>query len=432
MAQTSINISNITVRDTGVSWWDSNWGFRKKLVFNNSGSTEDLRDFPALVRLTPLNFNYSKARDDGADLRFVDDDNATLLNYEIELWNTSGDSFIWVNVTRIDAASSDDYIWIYYGNDDAATGENTAATWKSSYGIVYHMDPGGVDSTSNNRDRVSDEGDPSIDDTFIGHGLYFDGDDGWNQQDMGYWEQQWNVRTHEIMFETNLDIISRQTLFAEGDSNDGAMMYILNGVLYARWWSESNGWNGGHLSTSVSTNTRYYVAMCYTYPGNLEIYVNGASVNSTASVAGISSHSGDGGIAYTGNDGKDYHDGYYGPGSYFNGSIHEFRISDKVENASWINASYLSIVDRFINHGEEESRGDIYLNLTVKNTGDVTLETNRFTILVNGIKKPFTSNAWYIYPGNEAVFVVNVGNPGPKKIKMITGNGVSDHKMYVV
>jgi len=96
-------------------WWNSSWSYRNRLTFDNSGQTETLMNFPVMVNLSSSNFNYTKAKSDGTDLRFIDADGSTELNYEIEYWNTSRYSYIWVNVTGITGSSSTDHIWMYYG-----------------------------------------------------------------------------------------------------------------------------------------------------------------------------------------------------------------------------------------------------------------------------------------------------------------------------
>ncbi|MCP4602292.1 MAG: DUF2341 domain-containing protein [Proteobacteria bacterium] len=99
-----------------MDWWPlgGDWPYRKKLTFNNGGQSQDIDNFTVLVKLTKLSFEYLKS--DGTDLRFIDDDGFSELNYHIENWNEDGDSFIWVQVTNIPASSSDDYMWMYYGN----------------------------------------------------------------------------------------------------------------------------------------------------------------------------------------------------------------------------------------------------------------------------------------------------------------------------
>lgn len=74
--------------------------------------------------------------------------------------------------------------------------------------------------------------------------------------------------------------------------------------------------------------------------------------------------------------------------------------------------------------------GDIYLNVTIKNTGSVILNTSDFSIIVNGSLQSFNASEPVIYPENEVFFLVNVDDSGPKSIKVFTGNGVADYDDY--
>ncbi|RLE11923.1 hypothetical protein DRJ04_07140 [Candidatus Aerophobetes bacterium] len=116
-------LSGNTINYTG--WWDTDWQYRRKLVFDNSGQTENLVDFPVLVKLNSSRIDYSSTQDNGEDIRFVDPD-GTVLSYEIESWDESGASIVWVKVPQIDGGSTTDYIWMYYGNSSATDGQNAA------------------------------------------------------------------------------------------------------------------------------------------------------------------------------------------------------------------------------------------------------------------------------------------------------------------
>lgn len=72
------------------------------------------------------------------------------------------------------------------------------------------------------------------------------------------------------------------------------------------------------------------------------------------------------------------------------------------------------------------------LNITVNNTGSVSLETSDFTILVNGVNRLFNSTSSYLYPEKEAVISVKEVGVGLKRIKVITGNGISDYGEHTV
>jgi len=148
------------------NWWNGSWSYRKKLTFNNSAQSENLTNFPVLVKLSTSTFNYANVKSDGTDLRFIDSDNTTELKYHIEKWNPSGDSFIWVKVPQIDGSSNTDYVYMYYGNGDAGDVQDEPNTFSNNYIAVWHMNeaswngtPGEVDdSTANNNDgtRVGD------------------------------------------------------------------------------------------------------------------------------------------------------------------------------------------------------------------------------------------------------------------------------------
>ncbi|MES3030876.1 MAG: DUF2341 domain-containing protein [Patescibacteria group bacterium] len=122
-----------------VSWWNQAWEYRIKITLNNSAGGENLTNAPFMVALDGTRVNYGNMLSTGADMRFVDADNVTLLDHEVEYWNTSGTSTIWVKVPQIDAASSTDYIYLYYGNDSAISIEDAAGVWSNGYVLVYHF-----------------------------------------------------------------------------------------------------------------------------------------------------------------------------------------------------------------------------------------------------------------------------------------------------
>jgi len=72
------------------------------------------------------------------------------------------------------------------------------------------------------------------------------------------------------------------------------------------------------------------------------------------------------------------------------------------------------------------------LNITVENSGSINLETFDFTILINGTNKPFNCTDSYLYPEKNCIFTVNLTGTGLKRIKVITGNGISDYGEHIV
>ena len=95
----------------------------------NGGTVEN---FPMLVRLSLANhpsFDLNSFADPstGGDLRFYDQDNTELV-YEVDEWNASGESLVWVKVPSLSPSSK---VFAYWGNDDNTTVPSYRIRWKS-------------------------------------------------------------------------------------------------------------------------------------------------------------------------------------------------------------------------------------------------------------------------------------------------------------
>ncbi len=119
------------------AWWNNSWQKRVKINFANA-SRGALTDFPVAVYLNSARVTYGDFSASGSDIRFIDADGVTELNYEIENWNTSGTSTLWVKVPNM-ASSNADYVYMYYGNSGASATATTTGVWDSSYVLVDHM-----------------------------------------------------------------------------------------------------------------------------------------------------------------------------------------------------------------------------------------------------------------------------------------------------
>ncbi|MBN2359512.1 MAG: DUF2341 domain-containing protein [Deltaproteobacteria bacterium] len=119
-------------------WWNYDWSDRVKLTFDNSQQGE-LTDFPVMVRVNGRRVDYTKIQNNGNDIRFVDADNRTLLDHEVERWVDNSEGIYWVRVPRIDAASTSDHIWLYYGNAATGSAAHAAGVWTPSFRAVWHL-----------------------------------------------------------------------------------------------------------------------------------------------------------------------------------------------------------------------------------------------------------------------------------------------------
>ena len=70
------------------TWWNDAWGTRTKFTVDTTDNGVPLPDAAGtatlLVRLHDGNFDFTSAKEDGSDLRFVDSDDKTMLASQIE------------------------------------------------------------------------------------------------------------------------------------------------------------------------------------------------------------------------------------------------------------------------------------------------------------------------------------------------------------
>ena len=147
-------------------------GFTKSITFTTSGyqGSGPLANFPVLVKLSTAieGFDYA---DFGAATNLVFKDSGdNVIPYEVDTWNTSGTSLIWVRVPSVTAATT---FKMYYCGSDVFV-NNPASTWTdANYVGVWHMDeengtvadatgngltatPMGTDTSKSNRYNGSD------------------------------------------------------------------------------------------------------------------------------------------------------------------------------------------------------------------------------------------------------------------------------------
>ena len=185
----SILITNIAVPsgDTLVLPYPQ-WRNFTKIYLNTSvtgaGITEDVTDFPVLIRLTNEVFNFAQAHEDGSDIRFTKND-GTSLSFEIERWNATDElAEVWVTVDTVYGNSSNQYIIMYWGNDEVVAESNSIQVFDTAKGFqgVWHLAEDATneagDATGNHfkgtRYGMNESGTVS---GCIGNALHFDGVD---------------------------------------------------------------------------------------------------------------------------------------------------------------------------------------------------------------------------------------------------------------
>ncbi|MCA9061894.1 MAG: DUF2341 domain-containing protein [Planctomycetaceae bacterium] len=129
------------------TWYNVSWKHRQQITFNPpyGGS---LTDVPVLIQLhetaaDAVQIDYSLTQNAGQDLRFVDP-SGNLLAFEIESWDESGYSYVWVRVPTLTAGSAGS-IWMYYDNPNATDGQDPSSVWGSNL-VTAHFNGNALDS----------------------------------------------------------------------------------------------------------------------------------------------------------------------------------------------------------------------------------------------------------------------------------------------
>jgi autotransporter-associated beta strand protein len=115
-----------TIPANDSSLWNSGlmtgWAHGARIAFPGYIHSETLTNFPVLVALDATQipgFSYSQfAFSNGADLRFTDAAGTTELNYEMDTWNPTGTSYVWVQIPSLSSATT---ICAFWGNAAAST-----------------------------------------------------------------------------------------------------------------------------------------------------------------------------------------------------------------------------------------------------------------------------------------------------------------------
>jgi hypothetical protein len=335
------------------TWWSSDWSNRRQLTFDNSAQTEDLALFPVLIKLDGTRIDYAKTKDGGQDIRFIDSD-LTELSHEIELWNESGESFVWVKVPQIDGGSDQDFIWIYYGNQSASDGQDPADVWDSAFLGVWHL---------------SDSSGPVVDSTAIGNdgtnngaaytpsgeldGAYSFNGNGDAIEASSYTYDFTEEMTLEAWFKYSGPGTGSPRILEiskTGNSDSHCLAPDSDGSLRA-WAESATGTRVAAVDDPADYDDGAWHYMVYTYenPDGI-LYVDG---NVTDTASGASSDLDDGPYFIIGAV-SDVSTQHVHSEHEFDGLIDEVRVSDTARTADWIKAQFLSMNDGFISYGMEE------------------------------------------------------------------------------
>jgi hypothetical protein len=320
---------------------------RRQLTFDNSSRGENLQNFPVLVVLDSAWFDYTSTQDAGEDLRFFDDDGSTRLPHEIEEWNESGSSYVWVKVPQIDANSDTDFIWMVYGNPAAEDDQEPRDVWTAGYVAVWHLNETGAvysDSTGNGNDGAQ-SGNSSAGGIIAG-AQYFDGSNDHIEVSNAGLQISGDEITIEAWARPTGEPVDYCHVIGAGRNNDGRYWQL--------WW-DALSYNGWHGRLRVNGDD----AGIYTYDGAyndwnyLALLYDGSERRLYWDATEIGSEGGSGNLdtittaLWIGDNPEMYY-------RDFEGYIDEVRISNVYRTDDWLDAQHFSMRDWLITFGSEE------------------------------------------------------------------------------
>ena len=106
------------------------------LLVDNSATPHDLAGFPLPILLDASRIDYRAIADPSRDLRFYDVASDNDIPFEVDHWDPTGTSIVWVRMPLLPARASDTRLEMYFGT--AANGAADSAMMWHDYDLVLH------------------------------------------------------------------------------------------------------------------------------------------------------------------------------------------------------------------------------------------------------------------------------------------------------
>jgi len=327
---------------------------RLSLQHGNIGST--LTDVPTLVVLDSTRVTYADIKANGDDLRFCHSSDSTCaspLAYEIDTWNTSGTSYVWIKIPTVTANSISEYVDMYYKNAAAGPGSSPANVWDSNYLGVWHFNDSVNDSTSNANHGTA----TAI--TYaagkVGNGASFNGSTSFIAMPSGFADfttgltiEVWGKPTTSPSYARFIDFgngAGAQNIILYRNSTSADMLFYVQGSQILG----SNYLTNGTMSYFAATNAVGNAAAMYKdgEVGSTGSFALPPNTTRTLNYIGKSNWAGD---------------------ALFAGIMDEIRLSKVARSADWIKVQNLSASDRYLSYGSVQTQTTGQLSITVAKT----------------------------------------------------------------
>jgi hypothetical protein len=342
----AIGASRVTSVDTITLESVKAWNCSKKVFLNTTPSgadvTEDIYNFPVLIRLTKDNFDFLTARTRGDDIRFTKPDN-TPLSYQIERWDAgAGFAEIWVKADTVFGASDSRYFNMLWGNSDASDASSSGDVFDTAVGFqgVWHMNDQDsifcTDATNNHYNGERSAMSPvSTAPGAIGNAQVFDGKENYivisNTADSKLNFPQNGRYSVSAWVSTEALDLNYHCIVSKSNQQYGLQLNNQNLWQFFEF-ANKRGWQSTEFPAAVKT-WKYVVGV---RDGSKQyLYIDGALVDSAITLAA------DGSLRFAGDNvciGKR-------PGEtnrFWSGMIDEVRICSWPHGSNWIKLCYMN------------------------------------------------------------------------------------------
>ncbi len=337
--------------------------FSRKLYLNTSSSgagvSASVTDFPVLVRLSGINFDFSQTYPDGSDIRFSGAD-GSVLRYEIEWWdNSSRSAGVWVRVPIIKGNNNSQYIVMHWG----ATGGEVKSL-SSSVGVfdtaagfqgVWHLSGTGnapvSDATANGYHGICyDMTTASAVAGAIGYARYFNGSTTYivipnsssGKLDMA---QNSHYSVSAWVYADTIDTLWH-AIAAKGHEQYYLKLKCF-GKGRATWefveFQDQKGWEFTEDSVPPAPGAKQWVYLTGVRSGSRQLlYINGVLVNEAKQLMAGNYARNTSDNFTIGRHGREVLIPYYEGWCYFRGAIDEVRVLNFAPGADWIKLCYMN------------------------------------------------------------------------------------------
>lgn len=346
LTATSVTISFVNA----LTWWNTAFFKRIPITLDNLDQAVAHTNIQVLVRLNSSRINYADFLAGGADVRFTLADHTTALSYDIESWNASGESLIWVRIPSL-TASAQRIIYMYYNNVSTTTTESASATW-SGYSGVWNMDKTGAnynDATGSGKTgtpvgTVTDVVGPT------GSSISLNGASSINT---GFALESIIGRTSTFSFWMKSSQAGNNTVWLSpgitGVEESGGGNDIFFGHTNAAGFIQITAGNGASVSSTYKVNDNNWRLVTMSRnetTGAVRFYVNGVLTASGTSEIGnkTTTFNSFGFVRNTG-----------GASNFYNGLLDGIRLSNSILTDDRIKAEYKFSVETNINYGAPEN-----------------------------------------------------------------------------